>query len=96
MKTVRVNIGGQDYNLRSDDEEKVRSIATAVDFQLRHIQNATKEQSTSTLSILTALNIAEKEYELRKQQQIDSQYLVSEVEKMIVFLRQPQPGSPVS
>lgn len=96
MKTVRVNIGGQEYNLRSEDEEKVRTIAAQVDFQLRHIQNATKEQSTSTLSILTALNIAEKEYELRKQQQIDSQYLVSEVEKMIVFLRQPQPGSPAS
>ncbi len=88
MKTVRVTIGGQDYNLRSDDETKVRSIAGNVDTQMRQIQSASKEQSTATLSILTALNIAEKEYESRKQQQTDTQYLVSEVEQMVAFLRQ--------
>lgn len=90
---MRVTIGGQAYNLRSDDEAKVREIALTVDTQFRHIQTATKEQSTATLSMLTALNIAEKEYESRKQQQIDMQYLAAEVEEMIAFVRQTYQGA---
>jgi cell division protein ZapA (FtsZ GTPase activity inhibitor) len=86
-KTVRVKIGGNEYNLRSDDETKVREVAGAVDAQFRQIQGVSKEQSTATLSILTALNIAEKEYDARRQQRIDQAYLASEVEKMVVYLR---------
>jgi cell division protein ZapA (FtsZ GTPase activity inhibitor) len=87
-KTVRVKIGGQEYNLRSDDEAKVRDVATMVDTQFRQIQGSSKEQSTATLSILTALNIAEQEYDARQQQQRDKNYLSAEVEKMVVYLRQ--------
>jgi cell division protein ZapA (FtsZ GTPase activity inhibitor) len=87
-KTVRVKIGGQEYNLRSDDEAKVRDVATMVDTQFRQIQGTSKEQSTATLSILTALNIAEQEYDARQQQQRDKHYLASEVEKMVAYLRQ--------
>jgi cell division protein ZapA (FtsZ GTPase activity inhibitor) len=87
-KTVRVKIGGQEYNLRSDDETKVRDVATMVDTQFRMIQGTSKEQSTATLSILTALNIAEQEYDARQQQQCDKHYLASEIEKMVAYLRQ--------
>lgn len=88
MKSVRVKIGGQEYSLRTDDEVKLRDIADRVDSQLRALQSSTAEQSTSTLSILTALTIAEQEYDSRKQQITDVQYLVAEVEAMIAFLRQ--------
>ena len=87
-KTVRVKIGGNEYNLRSDDEAKVREVAGAVDAQFRQMQGISKEQSTATLSILTALNIAEKEYEIRQQQRIDKAYLTAETEKMVAYLRQ--------
>jgi cell division protein ZapA (FtsZ GTPase activity inhibitor) len=87
-KTVRVKIGGQEYNLRSEDEAKVRNVAAMVDTQFRTIQGNSKEQSTATLSILTALNIAEQEYDARQQQQRDKLYLASEVEKMVTYLRQ--------
>ncbi|MCS6808238.1 MAG: cell division protein ZapA [Bacteroidota bacterium] len=90
-KTVRVHIAGSEYNLRSDDETKVREVAAAVDAQFRQLQAISKEQSTATLSILTALNIAEKEYEMRRQQRADMAYLASEVEKMVAFLRQSYP-----
>jgi len=91
-KTVRVQIGGHEYNLRSDDEAKVREVAGAVDAQFRQIQGISKEQSTATLSILTALNIAEKEYDTRQQQRIDKAYLASETEKMVAYLRQSYPN----
>lgn len=87
-KTVRVKIGGNEYNLRSDDETKVREVAGNVDAQFRQLQGISKEQSTATLSILTALNIAEKEYEIRQQQRIDKAYLTAETEKMVAYLRQ--------
>lgn len=87
-KTVRVKIGGQEYNLRSDDEAKVRDVAAMVDTQFRLIQSNSKEQSTATLSILTALNIAEQQYDTRQQQQRDTLYLASEAEKMVAYLRQ--------
>ncbi len=87
-KTVRVKIGGQEYNLRSDDEAKVLDVAAKVDTQFRMIQGSSKEQSTATLSILTALNVAEQEHDVRQQQQRDKLYLASEVEKMVAYLRQ--------
>jgi cell division protein ZapA (FtsZ GTPase activity inhibitor) len=88
MKSVRVKIGGQEYSLRTDDEGKLCDIAERVDSQLKMLQSSTSEQSTSTLSILTALTIAEQEYDSRKQQTTDVQYLVAEIETMINFLRQ--------
>jgi cell division protein ZapA (FtsZ GTPase activity inhibitor) len=88
MKTVRVNIAGQDYNLRSEDEGKVRHIAESVDLQMRQLKATIPEPSTTTLSVLTALNIAEKEYDSQKQQTANTAYLLSELETMINFLRQ--------
>jgi cell division protein ZapA (FtsZ GTPase activity inhibitor) len=88
MKTVRVNIAGQDYNLRSDDEVKLRRVAESVDLQMRQLKAMIAEPSTTTLSVLTALNIAEKEYDAQNQQAANTTYLVSELETMISFLRQ--------
>jgi len=88
MKTVRVKIGNQEYNLRSDNETKLRAVADHVDRQFRQLQTATQEPSTATLSMLTALNVAEEAYELRQQQHVDNEYLASEIEKMIQFLQQ--------
>jgi cell division protein ZapA (FtsZ GTPase activity inhibitor) len=88
MKTVRVKIGNQEYNLRSDNEAKLRAVADQVDRQFRQVQAATQEPSTATLSMLAALNVAEEGYELRQQQQVDNEYLASEIEKMMQFLQQ--------
>jgi cell division protein ZapA (FtsZ GTPase activity inhibitor) len=88
MNPVRVTIGGQEYNLRSDNEVKLREIATSVDKQLRQLQATTAEPSTTTLSVLTALNIAEQEHDTRHQQIVNTQYLIAEVERMKAFARQ--------
>lgn len=87
-KTVRVKIGGQEYNLRSDDDARVRAISERVDTQMQHLRNKIQDQSTSTLAILTALNIAEKEYESLEQARADTTYIVAELEKMSAFLQQ--------
>jgi cell division protein ZapA (FtsZ GTPase activity inhibitor) len=88
MSPVRVTIGGQEYNLRSDNEAKLREIAASVDKQLRQLQATTTEPSTTTLSVLTALNIAEQEYDTRHQQIANTQYLILELERMKAFARQ--------
>lgn len=85
-KSVRVKIGGKDYNLRSDDEEKARVVAEQVDMQMQSLRNRINEQSTVTLSVMTALNIAERDYDCRRQQNADTEYVVTELDKMMQML----------
>ncbi|MES2767066.1 MAG: cell division protein ZapA [Bacteroidota bacterium] len=85
-KTIQVNIAGRNYTLRGDDETQVRQSAHEVDSQIRQIQQKLNEQSTSTLSILAALNLAERFHESQRQTQTDTEYIVSEIEKMAEFL----------
>ncbi|HYF02129.1 MAG TPA: cell division protein ZapA [Patescibacteria group bacterium] len=86
-KTIQVNIAGRDYTLRGDDESRVRQSAHEVDGQIRQIQQKLNEQSTSTLSILAALNLAERFHASERQSQADADYVVRELEKMAEFLQ---------
>lgn len=86
LKSVKVHIGGQEYNLRTDDEEKVRQVAEHVDLQMQRLRHKTQDPSTTTLSVLTALNIAEDTYNCRQQQKADTDYITAELEEMAGFL----------
>lgn len=86
-KTIQVNIAGRNYTLRGEDESHVRQSANEVDSQIRQIQQKLNEQSTSTLSILAALNLAERFHESQSQTLTDTEYVVSELEKMSEFLQ---------
>lgn len=86
-KTVRVKIGGQEYNLRSDDDVRVHAISDRVDTQMQQLRNRIHDQSTTTLAVLTALNIAEKEYDQIEQSKADTDYVVAELGKMSRFLQ---------
>lgn len=58
-KSIRVSIGGKDYSLSGENEELLRQSAHEVDSTFVHLKQRTNEQSTSTLAVLTALNLAE-------------------------------------
>jgi cell division protein ZapA (FtsZ GTPase activity inhibitor) len=85
-KSIRVKIGGQDYNLRSNDENKTRDVARYVDEQMKYLRANAGDKSQATLSILTALNIAEQSYDGSQQANTDKEFVVSELEKMSTFL----------
>ncbi len=86
LKSVKVNIGGQEFNLRADDEEKVRHLAEQVDVKMQHLRHKIQNPSTAALTVLTALNIAEEGHDRMQQQQADISFVTRELERMSDFL----------
>ena len=75
MQTVTVDIYGEQYAVKTDDEvEYVRQVAQYVDRKMKEIADTGKVVTTSKIAILAALNIAD---ELLKaeivRQEIDSE-----------------------
>jgi cell division protein ZapA (FtsZ GTPase activity inhibitor) len=88
QKAIKVNIAGREYSLRGEDEELIKSAAAEVNIQLDNLKGKTKETVT-TLPLLAALNIAEKYYINKKQQEIDINFLAKELNEMINYLSKP-------
>ncbi|MFN8367691.1 MAG: cell division protein ZapA [Candidatus Kapaibacterium sp.] len=86
MKSISVKVGGKDLTLRGDDEEKIRRSANEVDTTITELQQRMQDQSTTTITLLAALNIAEKYDDTRQQHQNDVQYLKQELGKMSDYL----------
>jgi cell division protein ZapA len=63
--TVRVEILGREYTLKSDEgEERVKRIAEYVNDRLKRISESTKTLSTLNLAILAAMDIANEYFEV--------------------------------
>lgn len=85
-KTIRVTIAGKDLTLRGENEEKVKQSVREVNVQFQHLQQTLREQSTPTLTVLAALNVAERYVEARDQRQQDVQFVTDELENMTRYL----------
>lgn len=65
-RSVPVNIFGQEYTLRTEDEAAyVESLAAYVDGRMREVADKTRTADTVKIAILAALNIAD---DLHRQQ----------------------------
>lgn len=58
-QSVKVKVYGTDLSLRADNPERVQRAAAYVDGQMTLFHAKAPDQSTSTLAVLTALNVAE-------------------------------------
>ena len=85
-KAIRVQIGGKDLTLRGDNEEKIKQSVREVNIQVQHLQQTLREQSTPTLTVLAALNIAEKYLDEKEQHSQNSREVIDELEKMTQYL----------
>ncbi len=85
---VKVNIGGKEFTLRGDDEQKLIRAAKEVDDQIRALQSGMMDQSTQMQAIVAALNLAEQKISAEETLEKESQLLATELENMAVFLRQ--------
>lgn len=93
-KSVRVIIGGKEYSLRGDDEKLIQQVANEVNTQLANLELSNKEESATTLSVLTALNIAEKYYKHCGEYNNYEKNIAIELNSMAEFLaRQIQDNS---
>ena len=66
-KTIKVNIWGIDYALKSDaDPQYVQKIAEYVDQKIRKLEESIQVKSQLKISILAALNIADELFRLKR------------------------------
>ncbi|HOX46536.1 MAG TPA: cell division protein ZapA [Myxococcota bacterium] len=66
MKTYEVRILGQRYKIRSDEgEEYIHGLAQYVNDQIAEVQRSSKTVATHNVTILAALNIADRYLKLR-------------------------------
>lgn len=69
--SVRVNIYGEEYTVRSEgDEDYIRQVAGYVDRKMRQIAEKVPNKSPARVAILAALNITDEYFaEKRKQEE---------------------------
>lgn len=85
--SLRVIIGGKEYVLRGEDESLLQKVTQEVNSQLSSLENSHVDESATTLSILAALNIAEKHYKYKEQSTESSRYLINELNAMTEYLQ---------
>ena len=85
-KAIRVQIGGKELTLRGENEEKIKQSVRKVNIQVQHLQQTLREQSTPTLTVLAALNIAEKYLDEKEQHMQDARSVTDELDKMTQYL----------
>ena len=95
QKTIKVIIGEREYSLRGEDIDLIKSAATEVNSQLEALKGKSNEP-VANLSLMAALNIAEKYYSVQKQSAIDLSYLTSELDSMVAYLKKPVEQNPLN
>jgi cell division protein ZapA (FtsZ GTPase activity inhibitor) len=87
VNSIKVNIAGREYSLIGDDEILIKNAANEVNQLFKELKKQNEDEPSSTISILAALNIAEKYYKNRRQFDTDRDYIIKEVSKMAEFLK---------
>jgi cell division protein ZapA len=73
--SIRVEIYDESYNLRGTDPAYIQRLAEVVDAKMRAVAQHTSTVDTLRVAVLTALNIADDYYQLkRKYEGIESEY----------------------
>lgn len=86
-ESIKVTIAGREFSLFGEDAAIVKNAAELVNQQIKDLKKSYEHEPVSTLSVLAALNIAEKHFVNRHQNEIDRNYIVSEIEKMSEYLK---------
>ena len=81
-QTIKVTILGTEYPLRSNDEELTRQLAADVDSEMRELQTKLPSQSTTTLAVLSALNLAEHVAHSAENERRELERVTAEIETM--------------
>jgi len=83
---IRVIIGGREYSLKGDNEQLVRQAADDVNKQFTSFGLKHNEESSTTLGVLAALNLAEQSILNRQQIIADSEFISNELDAMANFI----------
>jgi cell division protein ZapA (FtsZ GTPase activity inhibitor) len=85
--SVKINIGGTDYKLTSDNKDQLLDAAADFNDQINKIrQKHRSDLPQSTVNVLAGLNIAENNIKLKRQINNDQNLIISDINKMIEVL----------
>jgi len=88
MKTVTVDIYGEEYAVKTDDDpEYVRDVARFVDTRMKEIADTGKVVTTSKIAILAALNIADELLKTRIARQESDSETGRRIERLLLQLQ---------
>jgi cell division protein ZapA (FtsZ GTPase activity inhibitor) len=85
---MRTIIGGKEYNLKSGNDKLLQLTADMVNNEIAKVQEKMPNESAITVTVLAALNIAEKHHQSIEQNNIDKDFLREELQKMAEKLEQ--------
>jgi cell division protein ZapA (FtsZ GTPase activity inhibitor) len=85
-KAIKLVIGGKEYTLKGEDEKLTRLAAEEVNAQVEALKGRHLEESSNTLSVLAALNIAEKYHRSSRSKENERRLIINEMESMAEFL----------
>lgn len=84
---VKVTIGGEEYTVRGDaDNETILQLARYVDGKIAEIAQKTPHQSTSRVTVLAALNIADELFKEKKAKEKRIQEYESRANQLLEWL----------
>lgn len=79
---VRVQVFGQEYLIKSDEEEEyVRAVARLVDERMRQVAATTASASSLSVAVLAALNLAGDYLRNKKEVEDRSRHLITLIEE---------------
>ena len=81
-ESVKVNILGSEYSLRTNDEELVKELAAELDTELKDLQQKIPGKPPTTLAVLTALNISEQQVHAQMNELREIERLAGEIENL--------------
>ena len=87
---VQISIFGQEYSVKAPaDPEYIQKIAEYVDGKMREVQSGfSSTQSSTRISILAAMNIADELFNARQSGDIDSTAVEQRISSLIDFIEE--------
>ncbi|UCE72051.1 MAG: cell division protein ZapA [Nitrospiraceae bacterium] len=83
MRSVEVQILGQSYSIRTDEDEAyIKSLARYIDDKLKEIYSAAPNVNQTKATVMAAFGIADELFKLRMEQQ-DLDRLIEEKTKIL-------------
>jgi cell division protein ZapA len=87
VRPVKISIGGEDYFVRGDvDGQTIQEIAEFVNRKIREVAEKTPHQSSSRVTALAALNIAEELFQEKKARDRQLQEYESRANRLLEWL----------
>ena len=85
-ESIKVQILGSEYSLRTNDEELVRELAAELDTELKDLQQKLPGKPPTTLAVLTALNTFEQHAHAQMNELREIERLADEIENLSAAL----------